>query len=439
MLAIEGCPADPRNLNHADFRQTLDTFRRGETRLLSSVATAPRWGLNRSRLRALHNAQQWRELAVRVAMIDHNEDLSWYYLGRAAEGMGYRRAARDYYRQAQTATLKCEGALFNNCDGVHVLSRSIQRLALLKAKDANPLRQPQSSSGDIPVATENARQPAVAIIGSKASRPPPKVAENRSAVAVIIGNRTYAQNVPPVEFAHNDASAMRRFVIDRLGFRAGNVIDLRDASLGEMESVFGNERDHRGRLFDWVLRDQSDVVVFYSGYGVPGLQDQRSYLLPVDGDPNRPEIVGFPLDVMQENLEKPGARSVTLFLVACFSGSCHAGALINSASGLAITPKLPVGGKGMVVVTASGSSQIASWDPDARHGLFTNHLLQALSGIADTAQWGKGDGKITVGEVKAYLDDEMTYQARRRYGRDQTATVTGPLSTVLSPIPVPGS
>jgi len=30
-------------------------------------------------------------------------------------------------------------------------------------------------------------------------------------------------------------------------------------------------------------------------------------------------------------LEKLGARSVTLFLVACFSGSCHAGALINSA------------------------------------------------------------------------------------------------------------
>ena len=128
-----------------------------------------------------------------------------------------------------------------------------------------------------------------------------------------------------------------------------------------------------------------------------------------------------------------------MFLDACFSGSSHAGALISSASGLAITPRLPVGGKGLVVVTAAGSAQIASWDPDARHGLFTKHLLQALDGIADTAQWGNGDGKITVGEVKAYLDDEMTYQARRRYGRDQTATVTGPLSTVLSPTPVPGS
>ena len=441
LLAIAGCAADPRDLNQSDFRQTLDTFRRGDTRLVSSVTTVPRWALNRSRLRALYDAQQWRELAVRVAMIDHNEDLSWYYLGRAAEGMGYRKAARVYYRQAQTATLKCDGALFNNCDGVHVLGQSIQRLALLKARRANnAFQQPQSSSaGDISGETKNAKQPAVAIVGSKVSRPPLKTVENRSAVAVIIGNRTFAENVPPVEFAHNDASAMRRFVIDRLGFRAGNVIDLRDASLGEMESVFGNERDHRGRLFDWVRRDQSDVVVFYSGHGVPGLQDQRSYLLPVDGDPNRPEIVGFPLDVMQTNLEKLGARSVTLFLDACFSDSSHAGALISSASGLAITPRLPVGGKGLVVVTAAGSAQIASWDPDARHGLFTKHLLQALGGIADTAQWGNGDGKITVGEVKAYLDDEMTYQARRRYGRDQTATVTGPLSTVLSPTPVPGS
>ena len=42
------------------------------------------------------------------------------------------------------------------------------------------------------------------------------------------------------------------------------------------------------------------------------------------------------------------------------------------------------------------------------------------------------DGKVTLGEVKAYLDREMTYQARRRFSRDQHATVSGDLKTVLS-------
>ena len=42
------------------------------------------------------------------------------------------------------------------------------------------------------------------------------------------------------------------------------------------------------------------------------------------------------------------------------------------------------------------------------------------------------DGKATLGEVKAYLDREMTYQARRRFSRYQHATVSGDLKTVLS-------
>ena len=46
-------------------------------------------------------------------------------------------------------------------------------------------------------------------------------AENRDTVAVIIGNKNYTGSVPNVDFAHNDAAAMKRFVIDVLGFREG--------------------------------------------------------------------------------------------------------------------------------------------------------------------------------------------------------------------------
>ena len=334
LLVASACAVDPRDLDRSSQTQAMDSFRRGEIRLTSFVATAPRWGLNRARLKALHDAERWQELALRIVILNHGEDLSWYYLGRAAEGMGYRDAARIYYRRAQTAAFKCIG-LFDNCDGIHVLGLSIQRLAWLKANDKKNQPAPKMST--------NVETPASAPAASSAPvlKSAVPVAENRDAVAVIIGNRSYSGSVPAVEFAHNDAAAMSRFVVERLGVRAGNVIDLRDASLGEMEAVFGNERDHRGRLFDWVRQDASDVVVFYSGHGVPGLEDRRSYLLPVDGDPNRLEIVGFPLDVMQANLEKLGARSVSVFLDACFSGNSHAGMLIASASGLVITPKRP--------------------------------------------------------------------------------------------------
>ena len=62
-----------------------------------------------------------------------------------------------------------------------------------------------------------------------------------------------------------------------------------------------------------------------------------------------------------------------------------------------------------------------------------NHLLAMLNGAADKqSKTGNKDGKVTRGEVKAYLDRGMTYQARRRFSRDQHATVSGDLKTVLS-------
>ena len=46
--------------------------------------------------------------------------------------------------------------------------------------------------------------------------------------------------------------------------------------------------------------------------------------------------------------------------------------------------------------------------------------------------YGNGDGKVTVAEAERYLGEEMTYQARRRYNRDQVATVSGDSNLVLS-------
>lgn len=126
----------------------------------------------------------------------------------------------------------------------------------------------------------------------------PAVAENRHAVAVIIGNKNYATSLPDVDFAANDAVAMRAYVIQMLGYREGNIIDLRDATRAQIDAVFGNRETHEGKLYNWIRRGKSDVFVFYSGHGVPGLQDRRGYLLPVDGYPNLAEITGYPVDLL---------------------------------------------------------------------------------------------------------------------------------------------
>lgn len=277
----------------------------------------------------------------------------------------------------------------------------------------------------------------VAILGVLAAAPvsaqSDRDATQADAVAVIVGNRDYARGIPDVSFARNDARTMRDFVTRVLGVREGNVIELVDASQAQLISVFGNRDDHRGKLWQYTREGLSDVFVFYSGHGVPGLRDRRGYLLPVDADPGTPELNGYPLDQLLANLEKLKARSVTVVVDACFSGNSAGGWLVRSASPVFIKTAPVVQMDGIVLITAAQSDQVASWDAASGLGLFTKHFLEAARGAADTERFGNGDGQVTLGEIKEYLDGEMTYAARRSYGRVQTASISGPLSRVIVP------
>ena len=255
---------------------------------------------------------------------------------------------------------------------------------------------------------------------------------NPDGVAVIIGNRVYAGDIPDVDFAHRDAEGFRHYVVDVLGFDPENVIDLRDATQAEMWSTFGSRATaDRSELWAYLDPDgNSDVVVFYSGHGAPGLEDKRGYLLPVNADPDTAELNGYPIDVLYENLSNlEEARSVAVYIDACFSGgSGGGGMLIESASPVYVGATLPEqAGERLSVLTAASGDQLASWDRKAGHGLFTHHLLDALYGKGDK----DSDGRVTAREAKAYLDRHMTRAARRTYKRRQSASFTGNADTVL--------
>jgi formylglycine-generating enzyme required for sulfatase activity len=254
--------------------------------------------------------------------------------------------------------------------------------------------------------------------------------KDRFGVAVIIGNRDYRHpDVPKVDFAERDAQAVRRYVLDVLGYDEGNIIYLENATQQQMLATFGNDRSAEQRL--WRLLDdrgRSDVFVYYSGHGVPGLGDDRnSYILPVDADPASVKVNGYPLQWLYDNLQRIGARSVTVVLDACFSGASEGGALYRDASVLVRpgTTAAPQAER-LTVIAASGADEIASWDRRAQHGLFTNNFLDAVYGAADDrANGGNGDGTVTADEVMKFLDEEMRFAARRQFRREQQATLSG--------------
>lgn len=251
---------------------------------------------------------------------------------------------------------------------------------------------------------------------------------NPNAVAVVIGNRDY-QRTRPVEFALNDARDIKRLLIESLGYREGNVILIENANQGDLRTIFGTEEDHRGRLNNAVMPHESDVFIYYSGHGVPGIKEMqggsqaaRGYVLPVECDPQYVELGGYPISTLYANLAKIEARSVTVVLDACFSGE----KVFDNISPVAIEIANPAMlHPEMVVLAASSGRQVSCWYDEQQHGLFTYQLLAGVSGL--TADRDR-NGSLTFAELFAFVSDRnggVPYQARRLHGVEQDPVIQG--------------
>jgi hypothetical protein len=87
----------------------------------------------RARMLSLHDKGFHAALAEQVMALDHDHDLAYYYLGHAAEGLGYGRAALDYYRRGVAAASKC-AAEVHTCNGFRLETLLPERIRALEAR-----------------------------------------------------------------------------------------------------------------------------------------------------------------------------------------------------------------------------------------------------------------------------------------------------------------
>lgn len=124
-------------LNPQSRQALFETFRSGNAAMDCGLACSGRWGNTRFKVKKLHDSEQWEQLAWEVLYIGYYNDLAWYYLARAAEGLGYFDAARIYYKKSIAIALgQAPGVapcnyLFNYCDGFAFPAVSEMRLANL--------------------------------------------------------------------------------------------------------------------------------------------------------------------------------------------------------------------------------------------------------------------------------------------------------------------
>ena len=69
--------------------------------IVTGFSAAMSAGSNAALAKYLHDSGQWEALATQVLKDEYGDDLRWYFLGRAAEGLGLCDAAERYYRTSR--------------------------------------------------------------------------------------------------------------------------------------------------------------------------------------------------------------------------------------------------------------------------------------------------------------------------------------------------
>ncbi len=161
-----------------------------------------------------------------------------------------------------------------------------------------------------------------------------------------------------------------------------------------------------------------DVFIFYyAGHG--SMLGSDFYFVPSDCirlyDTETLNDKAITANQMQENFSKINALKQIMILDACQSGGATE-ILAQRGAGREKAIAQLSRSSGIHVLASAGSEQFAIEFKSLGHGLFTYVLLDALEGSADGSPL---DGKVTIYELKSYLDDQVPEYTKKFKGIKQ--------------------
>ena len=258
---------------------------------------------------------------------------------------------------------------------------------------------------------ETPKEIQLAMMNSDVDRDIPVSSEqNENTLVLVIANEHY-QSMPIVPYAINDGNIFNEYCVKTLGIPEDNIMYQSDVTLNGFRQKVAllqkkvNARYNAGK--------DTRIIFYYTGHGMPDVNTQSAYLMPIDGfDENI--TTGYKLDDLYQLLGQMQATSVTVFLDACFSGvnrndkalAVHKGARLTTKNGS------PMGK--MIVFAASQGNQTASVNDKEGHGLFTYFLLKKLK----TTQ-----GNVSLKELAEYLTAEVNIKSLDIFEKEQIPSI----------------
>jgi hypothetical protein len=231
---------------------------------------------------------------------------------------------------------------------------------------------------------------------------------NPNAIAVVIGNTDYGQNAPMRDFGVNDAISVKNYLVGLCGYKDGNINLKTDVTLNVMRTIFGTEDSPEGWLADH-SNENTDVFIYFSGHGAPGVKNNKCYLMPVDCNPNYAQSSGYSLDLLYKNLSLIKAKNVFIVIDACFSAQ-----ILQGVSPIHTKPIDPVNNiPNGISITASES--YAMDFPEKMHTMLTYFFLKAMKD-SYTTDISPKNGKVSIQEIFNYISNGnsgVPYESRR--------------------------
>ena len=242
--------------------------------------------------------------------------------------------------------------------------------------------------------------------------------------AVVIGVGVYEDSgIRNSTLMSADAQAVYNFLVDRDqgGFPVDHVRLLLDeqATQRNIESVFT-------WLMDMAQPDDL-VVVYFAGHGSyerdrngdePEGDTLDEFLLPYDTDPSDLFVSAIRDDDIGDWIASMSDAQVVMILDSCYAGGASRSRGYDQPtlrSGPGNTVFSDFSDVGLLVLAACQENETSKEDPALGHGVFTYHLLLGLGGLEDgddAAADVDQDGRVTIEELQAYLEEEVPQYVR---------------------------
>lgn len=242
-----------------------------------------------------------------------------------------------------------------------------------------------------------------------------KVMATSSLHMLVVGINKYKNAAYNLNYAQPDAVSIAEKITSESArlYKGVNKIEIYDenATKEKIMSAF--------KLIAEKAKPEDAFIFFYAGHGSLDEDNKDKdgnspfYFVPTDvtkiyGDPEQLRAKGVSGGELQESLKNIKAMKQIVLMDACHSGAAIKNMNVRAVASDEKAIIQLARSAGVVWIASSGSKQFATEFETLKHGVFTYSLLEALSGKA-----GNGDNKITVNELKFYMEErvpELTHQ-----------------------------